>query len=64
MRFFTYALLLLCFLTCIGVLYFRHETQAAEQALRVEQQATPAQISPQKNSIPEAAASTQLAPLA
>jgi hypothetical protein len=37
-RYLAYALLLLGFLACLGVLYFQHELRAAEQALRAEQQ--------------------------
>lgn len=56
MRLLTYALVLLSLLTCIGVLYIRHETQAAEQAIRAEQQPSPEpQVAPAAPSAPAAA---------
>ncbi|MGZ3651118.1 MAG: hypothetical protein ACXVB9_18755 [Bdellovibrionota bacterium] len=40
MRLFIYSLLLLGLLAGVGVIYFRHETQAAEQTINMDTPAT------------------------
>ena len=46
MRLFIYSLLLLGLLAGVGVIYFRHETQAAEQTLNAEQPNTQSKAGP------------------
>jgi hypothetical protein len=45
-RLFIYSLLLLGLLAGVGVVYFRHETQAAEQTLNLEQPNTQSRAQP------------------